>query len=124
MDSCIFCKIIKGEIPSRKITENEDVFVFLSLQSHPLIIPKKHFESIYELDEKSASEVMKMAVKVANAVKKGLNPDGLNLIQNNGAAAGQEVFHFHLHIRPRWKKDAVKLQIPADNSSDDDKNST
>ena len=124
MESCIFCKIIKGEIPSQKIAENEAVIVFLSLQNHPLVVPKKHAETIYELDEQTTTEVMKMALKVSKAIKKGLNPDGLNLIQNNGEAAGQEVFHFHLHLRPRWKKDAVQLHLPTEPVAEEEKKST
>ena len=112
MEDCIFCKIIKGTIPAKIVTQNDDVVVFLSLENHPLIVTKNHFDNVYNLDDRSASEVMKMAVKIANAVKIGLNADGVNLIQSNEPAAHQDVFHFHLHIIPRFHQDAIKLSFP------------
>lgn len=124
MNDCVFCKIISGDIPSQKIDENDDVVVFLSLQNHPLVVTKKHIENIYQMNEKLGEAVIREAIKVAKAVKKGLNPDGVNLIQNNEAASGQEVFHFHLHVKPRWKKDSVKLHFPMDSVSDQEKQTT
>ena len=109
MDDCIFCKIIKGEIPGKIIEQNDDVIVFLSLQNHPLVVTKKHIENIYDMDPETGSAVMKETIRVAKAVKKGLACDGINLIQNNEAPAGQEVMHFHLHIKPRFKSDSVKM---------------
>lgn len=106
---CIFCKIIKGELPADKIKETDDVLVFMSLEGHPMVIPKKHIENIFGLDDRSASEIMKEAVKLANAVKQSLDCEGVNLVQSNGAVAGQDVFHFHLHIKPRWPGDDVSL---------------
>lgn len=112
-DDCIFCKIVKKEIPKKIIDENDDVIVFLSLQNHPLVVTKKHMENIYEMDEETGKNVMSMAIRIARAVKKGLSADGVNLIQNNEQAAGQEVFHFHLHIKPRFKQDEVIVHFPA-----------
>lgn len=106
MDNCIFCKIVNGEIPSAKVFENEDVLAFLDIsqvtKGHTLIIPKKHCENVFELDEKTAQAIFKEVPKVANALKKTFQPVGLNLLQNNGKAADQSVFHFHIHLLPRY----------------------
>lgn len=107
MTDCIFCKIINKEIPAHVIDENEHLIVFLSLENHPLIIPKKHIVNIYDMDEQIGSEVMKETIKMANAVKKGLGCDGVTLVQANEAAGGQEVFHFHMHVKPRWKNEVA-----------------
>jgi histidine triad (HIT) family protein len=109
MDDCIFCKIIKKVVTSYPILENDDIIVFLAFEGHPLVVTKKHIPNIYSLDDKSAGEVMKAAVKVANALKKSLQCDGINLIQANEPAASQDVFHFHLHVIPRWKNDSVHI---------------
>jgi histidine triad (HIT) family protein len=121
---CIFCKIVQKEIPAKIIDENDDVIVFLSLQNHPLIVTKKHMENIYEMDTETGRHVMSMAIKIAKAVKKGLNADGVNLVQNNEEAAGQEVFHFHLHIKPRFKQDQVILHFPGEDIPEDKKMTT
>ncbi len=109
MDNCVFCKMIKREIPAHIIDENDLVIVLTSLENHPLVIPKRHIKDVYELDKVSGAAVMEEAVKIAKAVKKALTCDGINLVQSNESAAGQEVFHFHLHIKPRWKNDNVRL---------------
>ena len=109
MEDCIFCKIIKGEVPSYIIDENDDVIAFLALEGHPLVVTKKHIPNIYTLDDKSGAAVMKAAVKVSNALKESLNCDGINLIQANEPAARQDIFHFHLHVKPRWKNDSVVI---------------
>jgi histidine triad (HIT) family protein len=109
MEECIFCKILKKEVPSYILDENEDVIVFLALENHPLVVTKRHIPDIYAMDEKSAAAVMIEAVKIAKAVKEGLNCDGVNLVQANEPAARQDVFHFHLHIKPRWHNDTVTL---------------
>lgn len=121
MQDCIFCKIANKEIPARVIEENDDVIVFMSLQNHPLIVTKKHIENIYQMDEKLGEAVIRETIRIAKAVKKGLNPDGVNLIQNNEPASGQEVFHFHLHVKPRWHKDLVKLHLDTGIASEDEK---
>ena len=82
---------------------------FLSLENHPLVVPKRHIPNIYSLDDRSASAVMVEAVKIAKAVKEGVGCDGINLVQANEPAANQDVFHFHLHIKPRWYNDTVIL---------------
>jgi len=109
MDDCIFCKIVKKEASSYIIDENEDVVVFLAFEGHPLVVTKKHYPNIYTLDDKSAAAVMKAAVKVANALKKGLACDGVSLIQANEPVASQDVLHFHMHVQPRWKDDSVHI---------------
>lgn len=107
-NDCIFCKIIEGEIPSAKVYEDEDVYAFLDLsqvtKGHTLIIPKKHKENLYELNEDTASSFFKAVPKVANAIKAAYNPIGLNMLNNNGELAGQSVFHFHVHLLPRYGK--------------------
>jgi len=109
MEDCIFCKIINRQIPTYILDENEDVVTFLSLENHPLVVPKRHIPNIYSLDDRSASAVMVEAVKIAKAVKEGVGCDGINLVQANEPAANQDVFHFHLHIKPRWYNDTVIL---------------
>jgi len=106
MDNCIFCKIVNGEIPAAKVFENEHVLAFLDIsqvtKGHTLIIPKKHYENVFELDEETAAAIFKEVPKVANALKTTFEPLGLNLLQNNGKAADQSVFHFHIHLLPRY----------------------
>lgn len=121
---CIFCKIITKQIPGKIISETPTVITILSLQNHPLVIPKKHIENIYEMDEPTGADVMKETIRVAKAVKIGLNADGVNLIQNNEVAAGQEVMHFHMHIKPRFKSDQVKLHFPTEDIKEETKKTT
>lgn len=106
-DDCIFCKIVSGEIPSRKIHEDEDVIAIMDLnptsKGHSLIIPKEHYTDIYDIDEETAAKIMRTAKKLAIQMTKALGCDGFNLLQNNGAVAGQTMFHFHLHLIPRYK---------------------
>lgn len=108
MSDCVFCKIINGELPSAKVYEDEHVFAFLDLsqvtKGHTLVIPKEHVPNVYELSEEVAANLFKAVPKIANAVKKAYEPIGLNVLNNNGEAAGQSVFHIHLHIIPRYGK--------------------
>lgn len=108
MSDCIFCKIVNGEIPSAKVFENEHVFAFLDLsqvtKGHTLVIPKVHKENIFELTPEIASKVFEVVPQIANSIKKQFHPEGLNLLNNNGALAGQSVFHYHMHIIPRYGK--------------------
>ncbi|RCW69664.1 HIT family protein [Saliterribacillus persicus] len=103
---CIFCKIVNGDIPSSKVYEDEAVYAFLDIsqvtKGHTLIVPKKHTQNIYETDEETAGELFKRVPKIATALKKALNPVGINLLNNNEEAAGQSVFHLHLHLIPRY----------------------
>ena len=106
-DDCIFCKIAAGEIPSRKIYEDKDLIAIMELsptsKGHSLIIPKEHYTNIYDIDEEIAGKVMKTAKKLATKMTVALNCDGFNLLQNNGETAGQTMFHFHMHLIPRYK---------------------
>lgn len=106
-DDCIFCKIIAGEIPSATVYEDEDFMAILDIfpaaKGHVIILPKKHMANLYELDDETAGKAFLVARKVAGAMKEELDFDGLNLLQNNGEAAGQTIFHFHLHLIPRYK---------------------
>jgi histidine triad (HIT) family protein len=112
-DDCIFCKIAQGDIPSATVYEDEDFRVILDIspatKGHGLIIPKAHFDNVFEMDEATASKVFVLANKVAKAMKAELNCDGMNILQNNGTIAGQTVFHFHMHLIPRYEGDGVKL---------------
>ncbi|MBA9025263.1 MULTISPECIES: HIT family protein [Bacillaceae] len=106
MSDCIFCKIINGDIPSTKVFENEHVLAFLDIsqvtKGHTLIIPKIHKENVYELTPDIAKNIFEVVPEIARALKKAFNPIGLNTINNNGEAAGQSVFHYHLHLIPRY----------------------
>ncbi len=106
MSDCIFCKIVNGEIPAAKVFENDHVVAFLDIsqvtKGHTLIIPKIHKENLYELTPEISSELFKVAPKIANAIKEAYQPVGLNLVNNNGEKAGQSVFHFHMHLIPRY----------------------
>ena len=112
-DDCIFCKIANGEIPSKTLYEDERFRVILDLgpaaRGHALVIPKEHASDLYELPEETASQVLVLAKKMAARMADKLHCDGLNLIQNNGEAAGQTVPHFHLHMMPRYLKDGQKI---------------
>lgn len=109
---CIFCRIVAGEEPAYIIDENERVIVFLSLENHPLVVPKEHIPDIYALPADVGAAVMEETIKVARAVKQGLQCDGVYLTQANEPAAGQDVFHFHLHVYPCWE-DRVRRAIGA-----------
>lgn len=107
-DNCIFCKIIGGQIPSATIYEDADFKVILDIspaaKGHALILPKEHYANIYELPEELAGKAMILAKKLAAHMTEKLGCDGFNLVQNNGEVAGQTVFHFHLHLIPRYKE--------------------
>ena len=110
---CIFCAIVDGKIPSAKVYENEHVFAFMDISpanpGHLLVIPKRHYRNIFDMPAEIASKIMEAAVPLATAIREALNPDGLNLFQSNEAAAFQTVFHFHLHLIPRWEGDPLRL---------------
>ena len=123
-DDCIFCKIAAGEIPSRKIYEDKDLIAIMDLsptsKGHSLIIPKEHYTNIYDIDEEIAGKVMKTAKKLATKMTVALNCDGFNLLQNNGETAGQTMFHFHMHLIPRYENDnAGILWEPGETTPED-----
>ena len=100
--ACIFCDIITRKRPGFIIGEDDNLIVFLSLENHPLIVPKKHIPDIFTLDDKTAAQIMKEAVRIATATKEALQSDGIYITQTNGEAAGQDVFHYHMHVYPKW----------------------
>lgn len=112
-ENCIFCKIANGEIPSKTIYEDDTFRVILDLgpatRGHALILPKEHYANLYELPEDTAGAAMKLAKKMAERMRDALGCQGLNLVQNNGDLAGQTVFHFHMHIIPRYSADGQKI---------------
>ena len=112
-DDCIFCKIGKGEIPSATIYENSDFRVFLDVapanRGHALIIPKDHADNIFQLDGETAGKLFSLATVVARAIKEETGCEGMNIVQNNGEAAGQTVQHFHMHLIPRYVNDGQKI---------------
>lgn len=115
-EDCIFCKLANGEIPTNALYEDEIVKVIFDLgpatKGHVLVIPKEHFDDVFSIDERTAAHVLVVASKVAKALKEELQCDGMNLLQNNGTLAGQTVFHFHMHIIPRYQEDEVKITWP------------
>lgn len=111
---CIFCKIANGEIPSATLYEDEDFRAILDLNpaalGHTLIIPKKHAANLFELPDETAAKAFVLAKKIGKKLADGLHSDGLNVVQNNGEAAGQTVFHFHMHLIPRYSDDTVNVK--------------
>lgn len=112
MDNCIFCKIIKGEIPCAMVYEDDKVLAFLDIEpineGHVLVVPKRHHESLFELPEEFLGAGLSAIKKIAGAVQKAMDADGINIGMNNGRAAGQAVFHAHFHIIPRFENDGLK----------------
>ena len=112
---CIFCKIAAGEIPSKTIYEDEQFRVIMDIspatKGHALILPKEHYPNLYEIPEEVAADAMKLAKKLAKKMTDALQCDGFNLVQNNGEVAGQTVFHFHMHLIPRYKNDGNEDRI-------------
>lgn len=112
-DNCIFCKIIDGKIPSDTIYEDGDFKVIMDIspaaKGHAILLAKKHCENLFELEDEIAAKALVVAKKVALAMKEELGFDGMNLLQNNGEASGQTVFHFHMHLIPRFHEDQVEI---------------
>ena len=112
-EDCIFCKIAAGEIPSKTLYEDEKFRVILDLgpatRGHALVIPKEHYADLYEIPEETAGEAMKVAKKMAAVMTEKLKADGFNIVQNNGEVSGQSVFHFHIHLIPRYENDGQTI---------------
>lgn len=112
-ENCIFCKIANGEIPSKTLYEDDMFRVILDInpasKGHALILPKEHFSNVYELDNMTASEVFVLAKRMAAVMTEALGCDGFNIVQNNGEVAGQTVFHFHMHLIPRYADDGLVI---------------
>ncbi|MCR4791728.1 MAG: HIT family protein [Lachnospiraceae bacterium] len=112
-DDCIFCKLANGDIPTNSIYEDDRFNVILdngpATKGHALILPKEHAEDLFDLPEETAAEAMKLAKILGKHIVDVLGADGMNIVQNNGEAAGQTVKHFHLHIIPRYEGDGQKI---------------
>ena len=122
---CIFCKIAAGEIPSATLYEDDDFRVILDLgpasKGHALILPKEHYRNLYDIDEEVVAKAMILAKKMVNKLTKVLDCDGYNIVQNNEECAGQSVFHFNMHLIPRYKGDQVGLGWKMGELSEEDK---
>jgi histidine triad (HIT) family protein len=109
MADCVFCLIRDGKIPSAKVYDDQRTLAFMDInplsRGHCLVVPKAHAAMLYDVETEDLRAAIATAKKVAGAIRKALNPDGLNLLQANGAAAFQSVPHFHLHLIPRWTND-------------------
>ena len=110
---CIFCKIVAGEIPSFKVYEDENTLAFMDInpanEGHALVIPKEHAADVYAVSEAAITATVVSAKKVAAAIDRTLQPEGLNLLQCNGPVAAQSVLHFHMHVLPRRNGDDLRL---------------
>lgn len=105
--SCPFCRIVAGELPASRIYEDESTLAFLDIfpqnDGHTLVVPKKHYEYIYDTPDEEVAHLYKVAKRVACAVKKGVNAGGISITQHNGSEAGQDVLHVHVHVIPRYE---------------------
>lgn len=123
--NCIFCKIANGEIPSATLYEDPDFRVILDLnpasKGHALVLPKEHYANVFELPEDLAGKAFVVAKKVASRLSEGLGAIGFNIVQNNGEPAGQTVFHFHIHLIPRYEGDTVHVGWKTGTLSDEDR---
>jgi histidine triad (HIT) family protein len=121
---CVFCRIVKGEIPSYQIYEDQDFLAFLDISQatigHTLIIPKQHFENIFVLEEDLAGKLMEVVLKISKKLKEALGIEAMNLLNNNGELAGQSVNHFHIHLIPRYENDGLLLKFSTNQLSNEE----
>jgi histidine triad (HIT) family protein len=119
MADCVFCKIMAKQIPATVVHEDEHTLAFMDIgqvnPGHVLVALKKHAENIFALDEAQAAAVFRAAAKVARAIRGAFEPQGLSVYQANGTAAGQTVFHLHIHLVPRYEGDGMALTWPVKN---------
>ena len=119
MDNCVFCKIVRGEIPATVVLQDEHTLVFMDIGSvnpgHMLVAAKPHVENLQGMDEVLAGAMFRAAARAARAIEKVYKPAGISVYQANGAAAGQTVFHAHIHVLPRWEGDGMELAWPVKN---------
>lgn len=112
-ENCIFCKLANGDIPTMSLYEDEDFNVIFdagpATLGHALILPKNHYKNIYEIDEETIAKAYKLAKKMAAVLTEVFSADGFNILQNNNECAGQTVFHFHIHLIPRYKDDKAMI---------------
>lgn len=117
--ACIFCKIVAKQIPATLVYEDADTLAFMDLgqvnPGHVLVATKGHAANVFELDDAQAAAVFRTTARIARAVRAAFQPEGVTLFQANGKAALQSVFHFHLHVLPRWENDGMSLAWPAKN---------
>jgi histidine triad (HIT) family protein len=115
MNDCVFCRIVNGEIPSEILFENERVVTILDINpihfGHALVIPRKHYRDFLDLEPQCYPLLLDAARVVSSAIVEGLSLEGFNLFSNNGRIAGQSVFHFHLHITPRYQNDDIRFVL-------------
>ncbi|MHA1169799.1 MAG: HIT family protein [Candidatus Hodarchaeales archaeon] len=120
---CIFCKIVKGEIPCYKLYEDDETIAFLDInpatKGHSLVIPKSHADNMNKASGEIIVSVYKTVKKVSDMIFEKLNPDGYNVLQNNGIVAGQMINHLHVHIVPRYLDDGIKLPLPMEKATED-----
>jgi len=113
MQDCLFCKISKGEIPSAKVFENDRIFAFLDINpltdGHCLIVPKQHFENIFDIDREVLKDIIFLAKDISENAKRNLGATGVQLMNASGRDAEQSVFHFHLHVVPRYPNDGLEM---------------
>lgn len=121
---CIFCKIVNNEIPSYKVYEDNNVLAFLDISQvtngHTLVIPKKHYQNIFELDNHTSKEIFKVVNELAIKMRNNLKINDLNIVNNNGKKAGQEVDHYHIHLIPRYDNDNVEFRFKHQNLTVDE----
>ncbi|MSP96332.1 MAG: HIT family protein [Betaproteobacteria bacterium] len=121
MTDCVFCKIVAGQIPSTRVHEDEHTLAFMDLgpvnPGHVLVAVKKHAANIFELDDTQSAAVALASARVARAIREAFRPEGLSIYQANGKAAGQTVFHYHVHLLPRHEADGMELIWPVKNRS-------
>jgi histidine triad (HIT) family protein len=113
---CIFCRIVRGEVPSFRVFEDDRTLAFMDINpvnpGHALVVPKVHAETIFTLDDLSLAATVRVAQRVARAVQKAFRPHGLNIVQANGPGAAQSVPHFHWHVLPRAENDGLPMNWP------------
>ncbi len=123
-EECLFCRIVRGDLPSHMVYEDEYTYAFLDInpvsRGHTLVIPKNHAETLDEMTEEDAAAVFRTVRRLTETVENSLQPDGINLLQNNGKAAGQEVKHVHVHIIPRYGQDGFEFTFNPGTLSDDE----
>lgn len=119
MENCVFCRIVSGELPASRVYEDENTLVIMDIQSvnpgHMLVLVKPHRANVYALEDELAGAAMRTAARMARAVKKAFGCEGVTLLQANEPAGAQTVFHFHIHVLPRWEGDGMAIAWPAKN---------
>ena len=119
MSDCVFCKIVAGQIPATRVYEDEHTLAFMDIgqvnPGHVLVAVKKHADNLYALDDAQAAAVARTSARLSRAIRDAFRPEGLSVYQANGKAAGQTVFHYHLHLLPRHAGDGMELTWPVKN---------